>query len=127
VAVEHVQQSALELHIVRQAPSTQLWPLQSAFDRQLGCGLTSGTQSPCEHMSCAGQSLSMVQAPWQKPLMQVSLAGHELSHTQAPPPVALGWQVPFVHASPVPQSDADLQAGWQSPSAQRPPTPHSLL
>jgi hypothetical protein len=43
VAVVQVQQSALVWQPLRQKPSTQVLPLpQSAFDRQLGCGRTSG-------------------------------------------------------------------------------------
>jgi hypothetical protein len=64
VAVVQVQQSALERQLARQNPSTQVWPeLQLAFDRQLGCGRTSGVQSPSEHMSWGPQSASMTQAP----------------------------------------------------------------
>jgi hypothetical protein len=59
VAVVQLQQSALLVQLARQAPSTQLWPeLQLAFDRQLGCGRTSGVQIPAEHMSCGPQSAS---------------------------------------------------------------------
>ena len=64
VAVVQLQQSALVWQLARQAPSTQLWPaLQLAFERQLGCGRLSGSQSPAEHMSCGPQSASMTQAP----------------------------------------------------------------
>jgi len=64
VAVVQVQQSELERQPARQAPSTQVWPaLQLAFDRQLGRGRTSGSQSPAEHMSCGPQSASMTQEP----------------------------------------------------------------
>jgi hypothetical protein len=59
VAVVQLQQSELERQLARQAPSTQVWPpLQSLFDRQLGCGRTSGTQRFPEHMSCGPQSES---------------------------------------------------------------------
>ena len=59
VAVVQVQQSELLVQLARQAPSTQVWPpLQLAFDRQLGCGRTSGVQTPAEHMSCGPQSES---------------------------------------------------------------------
>ena len=48
VAVVQVQQSELERQLARQAPSTQVWPaLQLVFDRQLGCGRTSGITDPC--------------------------------------------------------------------------------
>jgi hypothetical protein len=64
VALEQVQQSALERQLARQNPSTQVWPaLQLAFDRQLGRGRTSGSQSPAEHMSWGPQSASMTQPP----------------------------------------------------------------
>lgn len=128
IAVVQVQQSALVWQLARQNPSTQVWPvLQLAFDRQLGCGRSSGSHSPAEHMSCGPQSASMTQAPWQKPFTQVSPDGQSVLKTHVPPPVALGWQRPAMQASPVPQSAAELQAGWQRPLAQRPPTPHSLL
>ena len=64
VAVEQVQQSALERQLARQNPSTQVWPeAQLAFERQLGCGRTSGSQRPAEQKSCGPQSASMTQAP----------------------------------------------------------------
>ena len=64
VAVVQVQQSALVWQLARQNPSTQVWPeLQSVFERQLGCGRTSGVQRFAEHMSCGPQSASLVQAP----------------------------------------------------------------
>jgi hypothetical protein len=64
VALVQVQQSELERQVARQNPSTQVWPaLQLEFDRQLGCGRTSGSHSPAEHMSCGPQSASMMQAP----------------------------------------------------------------
>jgi len=64
VALEQVQQSALERQLARQKPSTQVWPaLQLAFDRQLGRGRTSGSHRPAEHMSCGPQSASMMQPP----------------------------------------------------------------
>jgi hypothetical protein len=62
-------------------------------------------------MSCAGQSLSITQALWQKPLTQVSPAWQSLLKTHARPPALFGWQTPPVHTSPVPQSAAELHAG----------------
>jgi hypothetical protein len=112
VAVEQVQQSAFVWHPLRQKPSTQLLPVaQSALDRQLGFGRTSGWQSPAEHMSCAGQSASVEQAPWQKPLTQVWFASQSKLNTQVAPPVVEGWQYPPVHTSPVPQSADDVHPG----------------
>jgi hypothetical protein len=59
VAVVQLQQSALVVQLARQNPSTQVWPpLQLVFDRQLGCGRTSGTHRYPEHMSCGPQSES---------------------------------------------------------------------
>jgi hypothetical protein len=59
-----VQQSAFFWQLARQNPSTQLCPLaQPAFAVQLGRGRTSGSHRPLSHMSCAGQSVSLTQAP----------------------------------------------------------------
>jgi hypothetical protein len=107
-----VQQSALVTQLARQAPSTQVIPaLHWAFDVQLGCGRTSGTQRPAWHMSCGPQSASMTQPSWQNPFTQVSFNVQSVLKTQAPPPVVLGWQTPPMQASPVPQSAAELHAG----------------
>jgi hypothetical protein len=112
VAVVQVQQSAFVWQPLRQKPSTQVLPLaQSVFDRQPGCGRTSGWHRPAEHMSCAGQSASVEQAPWQKPLTHVWLAGQSKLNTQVAPPVVDGWQYPAVHTSPVPQSADDVHPG----------------
>ena len=76
VAAVHAQQSALVWQLARQKPSTQDWPPeQSRLVLQLGCGRSSGWQSPSAHMSCGPQSASLAQAGWQVPLMHVSAPG----------------------------------------------------
>jgi hypothetical protein len=66
MASVQVQQSALLVQTVRQAPFTHIWPtLHAAFEWQLGCGRSFGSHRPSLQRSCGPQSVSTMQPPWQ--------------------------------------------------------------